>query len=143
VYPERLTGDSLNIVITVRTLDSKGNLIEDTKIVTYNKLLDGVAGVGVPSVFRGLYNRAEKYYGNSRRIDIVKASDGNYYRTTDFSGDNYEEYIQDKDPTGVGKEYWIKFGINFDSIATGLLLAEEANIAEFSFKNQAMYSQNG
>ena len=143
VYPEELTGDSLNIVITVKTLDSKGNPIEDTKIVTYNKLLDGVAGVGVPSVFRGLYNRAKKYYGNSRRIDIVQASDGNYYRTTDFSGDNYEEYIQDKDPTGVGEEYWIKFGINFDSIATGLLLAEEANIAEFSFKNQAMYSQNG
>ena len=54
--------------------------------MTYSKLLDGVAGVGVPSVFRGLYNRAKKYYGNSKRIDIVQASDNNYYRTTNFSG---------------------------------------------------------
>ena len=48
-------------------------------------------------------------------------------------GDNYEEFIIDEDPTGVGTIYWINFGINFDSIATGLLLSEEANIAEFSF----------
>ncbi len=39
--------------------------------------------------------------------------------------------------------YWVSFGANFDSVATNLLLAEEANIAGFSYLGQKMVSQNG
>jgi hypothetical protein len=41
--------------------------------------------------------------------------------------------IQGKDPKD--EVFWKTFGGNFQSIATGLLLAENANIANFVFKD--------
>lgn len=52
VYPEKLPTDIINIILTVK-VKVKGITEEFTKVLTYSRLNDGVAGVGVPIVYRG------------------------------------------------------------------------------------------
>jgi hypothetical protein len=54
-------------------------------------------------------------------------------KTTKELGAIAVESVQGKNPKD--EVYWKTFGGNFQSIATGLLLAENANIANFSFTN--------
>lgn len=94
---------------------------------------DGASGPAV--VFRGTYESGKTYVGNSIRVDAVYYIDRYYVAKTtagEFSG---------VIPTSTSK--WNTFGASFDSIATGLLLSEEANIANFIFRNQRMVSQAG
>jgi hypothetical protein len=54
-------------------------------------------------------------------------------KTTKELGVIATESIKGQDPKA--EVFWKTFGGNFQSIATGLLLAENANIANFSFTN--------
>lgn len=81
---------------------------------------DGKRGPGI--VYRGGYDNAETYYGNDQRIDIVYYSGLYYAARVDMPGGQSTGVL----PTNG--DYWNEFGAQFDSVATGLLLAEYAVI---------------
>lgn len=93
--------------------------------------------IGPAMVFRGNYDSGVTYYGNSNRVDVVYYSSQNKYYVAKSTAGSFSG----KTPTNT--TYWNDFGASFDSIATGLLLAEEANIANFIFRNQTLVSQYG
>jgi hypothetical protein len=100
-----------------------------------DKGTDGSDGRSPALVFRGDYSSSATYYGNQYRLDAVKYSGTYYIARLDagtFSGVT---------PTTTSK--WNTFGATLESIATGLLLAENANIAGWIFRNGRMESQNG
>ena len=85
-------------------------------------------------VFRGEYKSDVTYYGNQYRVDCVKGSDGAYYVACIDAGE-----FKNVEPPGTSK--WNSFGAVFESVATSLLLAENANIAGWVFRNGRMESQ--
>ena len=97
---------------------------------------DGVDGDSPALVFRGNYDSSKTYYGNKYRVDAVKYTDNKYYVARTDAG-NFSNVV----PTNTDK--WNSFGASFESIATGLLLAENANIAGWIFRDNKLYSQNG
>lgn len=86
---------------------------------------------GFAIVFRGEFNASKVYYNNTLRRDVVKYN-GTYYL---YKGTN-----------GVALAWstsnWETFGAQFESIATNLLLAENANIADWIIKDGKITSQN-
>lgn len=101
----------------------------------------GAAGAPGPSlVAQGQWSASVSYYGDSLRVDVVRTgSAGSYawYRAKTTAGSI---------PAGtsvLNTYYWEQFGGTFQSVATGLLLAESANIAEFIFKGGKLISQAG
>lgn len=95
--------------------------------------MDGKPGPGIVNL--GDYSPTKTYYGNEKAVVVVKYS-GLYYISRIDAG-SFTGIV----PTNSNK--WNPFGAQFDSIATGLLLAEEANLAGLIFKNQALISQKG
>ena len=87
-------------------------------------------------VFRGVYDKTGNttYYGNQYRVDCVKGSDGAYYVARIDAGE-----FKNVAPPDAAK--WNSFGAVFESVATSLLLAENANIAGWVFRNGRMESQ--
>ena len=85
-------------------------------------------------VFRGDYNHAATYYGTSYRLDCVRYN-GAYYIARIDAG----EFSSIAPPDSTK---WNAFGGSFESVATQLLLAENANIAGWVFRNGKLYSQN-
>lgn len=98
--------------------------------------VDGTKGDSPALVFRGNYDSSKTYYGNKYRVDAVKYTDNKYYVARTDAG-NFSNVV----PTNTDK--WNSFGASFESIATGLLLAENANIAGWIFRDNKLYSQNG
>lgn len=92
---------------------------------------NGAPGPGI--VHMGDYSAAKTYYGNDKAVVVVKYS-GLYYISRIDAG-SFTGVV----PTNASK--WNPFGAQFESIATGLLLAENANIANFVFRNQCLTSQ--
>ena len=93
----------------------------------------GEKGDSPATVFRGVYDNSNTYYGTKYRLDVVKYNGVYYVARIDagtFSG---------KAPTDTSK--WNTFGAQFESVATELLLAENANIAGFVYRNNKMESQ--
>ena len=88
---------------------------------------DGKAGPSI--VFRGEYDPKETYYGNDRRVDVVHYGT-QYYVATPTAG-----MFSDILPTNTAK--WNAFGASFDSIATGLLLAERAVVDNLTVRELA------
>lgn len=86
-------------------------------------------------VYRGDYNADQTYYGTNARVDAVKYQ-GVYYVARVDAG-SFSNYA----PTDERK--WNHFGAQFESIATSLLLAENANIANWIFRDGMLYSQTG
>lgn len=86
-------------------------------------------------VYRGDYKADQTYYGTNTRVDAVKYQ-GVYYVARVDAG-SFSNYV----PTDVRK--WNPFGAQFESIATSLLLAENANIANWIFRDGMLYSQTG
>ncbi len=97
----------------------------------------GEDGEGPAMVFRGEYKSgtAYEYYGNSERVDCVKYNSAYYIARTDAGT------FSNVTPGGDTNAKWNYFGAQFDSVATDLLLAPEANIANFIFRNERMESQ--
>lgn len=96
--------------------------------------MHGINGKSPALVYRGNYQQNTTYYGNENRVDAVMYA-GSYYVARIDAG----EFLNVL-PTDTSK--WNSFGASFESIATGLLLAENANIANFIFRNQLLTSQN-
>ncbi len=93
---------------------------------------DGENGKSPAMVYRGVYDSSKTYYGNQYRVDAVKYN-GVYYVARIDAGE-FSNVL----PTSTTK--WNNFGAQFESIATGLLLAENANIAGFIFRNNRLES---
>lgn len=98
----------------------------------------GEDGTGAAPVFQGVYSSSKTYYGNSTRRDIVKYSNQYWIAKQDAPSSSFSN----KTPSS-GSLYWDSFGASFESVATDLLLAEYANVANFIFQNEKMVSQSG
>lgn len=107
------------------------NWSEPVRITPYDGK-DGENGKSPAMVYRGVYDSSKTYYGNQYRADAVKYN-GIYYVARIDAGE-----FHNLAPTNTSK--WNNFGAQFESIATGLLLAENANIAGFIFRNNRLES---
>nr|UWI25147.1 MAG: Prophage endopeptidase tail [Bacteriophage sp.] len=95
----------------------------------------GEKGESPAAVYQGVYSGSTTYYGNKYRLDVVKYNGIFYIARIDagtFSG---------VVPTNTSK--WNPFGAQFESVATNLLLAKNANIAGWVFRNNRLEAQNG
>lgn len=96
---------------------------------------DGMPGDPGPAVvFRGDYSPEEYYFGSRTASECVRYGSHGYFRTTSNAAS-----FKNHPPTDT--RYWIPWSAQFSNVATGLLLAENANIANFIFRNQRMESQ--
>ena len=94
----------------------------------------GDQGESPAAVYQGTYSSSKTYYGTKYRLDVVKYNGIFYIARIDagtFSG---------VVPTNTSK--WNPFGAQFESVATNLLLAENANIGGWIFRNNRLESQN-
>ncbi|MDB0611139.1 hypothetical protein PL371_04490, partial [Tenacibaculum maritimum] len=112
--------------------DTNGNLLDNWSApvrITGENGQDGNDGAGI--VYRGVFSASTVYYNNSLRRDVVKY------------GSTYYIY---KGTNGISLAWssanWESFGAQFDSVATNLLLAENANIADWIIKDGKITSQN-
>lgn len=102
----------------------------------------GAPGLNAPiMVFRGNWDSTKTYYGNTSRVDCVKSGDTFFVAqmtapngTTGFSG-------EDADTTN--DEYWKSFGASYESVATSLLLAENATIGNWFISGNNIVSTHG
>lgn len=98
--------------------------------------MKGDKGDASPSlVFRGEYDSAATYYGNATRVDAVRYNSHYYIARSDAGA------FSNTVPTQKTK--WNDFGAEFETVATQLLLAENANIAGWIFKDGKLCSQSG
>ena len=91
----------------------------------------GDDGAGV--VYRGDFNTAETYFNNIDRKDIVRQIANGTYPYWIFVGtDGTVPGAGNPPPTSgnTATAYWKGFGAQFTSVATGLLLAENATITK-------------
>lgn len=84
---------------------------------------DGKDGSSPVMVYRGLYDSSKSYYGNANRLDCVKSGDTYYIARIDAGT------FSNVAPPNTNK--WNSFGASFESVATNLLLAENANIGDW------------
>ena len=84
-------------------------------------------------VFRGDYDSAKTYYGDKNRLDAVKYNSLYYIARIDAG--TFSNVL----PTNTRK--WNSFGAQFETVATQLLLAENANIAGWIFRNGRLESE--
>lgn len=121
--------------MTIATKSATGALLtnwsDPVRITPYDGK-DGENGKSPALVYRGVYDSSKTYYGNQYRVDAV-IYNGTYYVARIDAGEFYNVA-----PTNTSK--WNNFGAQFESIATGLLLAENANIAGFIFRNNRLES---
>lgn len=82
----------------------------------------GAAGAPGPGVvYRGPYDAAKAYYHTATRRDVVSAA-GAYYLANNPAKSGLATW------GGAPGADWVSFGANFESVATKLLLAEDATI---------------
>lgn len=96
-------------------------------------IAQGSDGKSPAMVFRGDYSHAATYYGTSYRLDCVHYN-GAYYIARIDAG----EFSSIAPPDSTK---WNAFGGTFESVATQLLLAENANIAGWIFRNGRLESE--
>ena len=134
--PSVSTGYYLWMTIAKKTADGS-SLIEQwskpIRITPYDGT-DGKNGSSPVMVYRGVYSASKTYYGNANRLDCVKSGDTYYIARIDAGT------FSNVAPPNTNK--WNSFGASFESVATQLLLAENANIAGWVFRNGKLYSQN-
>ena len=92
----------------------------------------GAAGPGV--VYRGPWTGSLEYFKTTERTDVVKGSDNQYYiaKVTHTPNVVNAPIGTDTRPIDGGSysTYWQSFGATFSSVATGLLLAENATVTK-------------
>lgn len=117
----------------VEFTDNTFHYTDPTLIGVYGDKGDkGDKGESPALVFRGDYSPSKVYYGTTSRLDCVKY--GNAYYIARIDAGTFSNIV----PTNTAK--WNAFGSSFESVATGLLLAENANIANLIFRNQRLES---
>lgn len=101
--------------------------------ITVCTVENGAAGpIGPAVVYRGDFSASSVYYNNSARRDVVRRS-GTFYIYKGANGSS----------GAWNASLWESFGAQFDSVATTLLLAENANIGGFIFHGGKLISQTG
>lgn len=130
------TMDSADINGTriIYAYDENAGVVVDT--LTVVDVTDGVNGVngsdgdtGPGVVYRGVWDSEDVsyYYNTSIRRDVVKGTDNNYYlcKLTHTP----DPVTKGPPPTGANwSDYWESFGASFSSVATDILLAQDATI---------------
>lgn len=98
---------------------------------------EGPQGPTGPAIaYRGEYKHEETYCINELRLDVVyNKSDNTYY-----CRHGHTEEISGYAPPN--RSYWKSFGASFSSVATDLLLAQEAHISGWNFNKQWIWSQD-
>ena len=91
---------------------------DGTTKTTYTKSLSG--GTGPASVFRGTYSSSTSYYGSLERTDIVRGTDGLYYRANPLASPNP---FTNKNTSN--RAYWLPFQGQYENLATGFAFIEE------------------
>ena len=123
--PSVSTGYYLWMTIAKKTADGS-SLIEQwskpIRITPYDGT-DGKNGSSPVMVYRGVYSASKTYYGNANRLDCVKSGDTYYIARIDAGT------FSNVAPPNTNK--WNSFGASFESVATNLLLAENANIGDW------------
>jgi len=114
------TGDAVILYVSGANSDNETS-------TTIGRIIDGKAGPGGPAThFRGEWSAGEYYSGSAIRGDIVYyAPDNEFYIGREPSSPSSSSFSAD---LNAGK--WEAFGGQFTSVATNLLLAEEAIITE-------------
>ncbi|MDR1644230.1 MAG: hypothetical protein LBS05_00170 [Tannerellaceae bacterium] len=91
---------------------------------------DGDPGPAI--VYRGEFSSGNTYYNNAARRDVVKYGGTYYiYKGSDAASGSWNA------------ANWENFGAQFSSVATDLLLAVNANVGGWIFKNERLESQSG
>jgi hypothetical protein len=86
---------------------------------------NGAAGDPGPGVvFRGPYSASENYFYTTARRDIVRGSDGAFYLANNLAKNGLNTW---GNPTTTPAD-WTAFGAQFSSVATDVLLAQDATI---------------
>lgn len=93
----------------------------------------GDDGKSPAMVYRGEYDSTKTYYGNANRLDCVHSGDTYYIARIDAG-----EFVGIAPPD---TSRWNAFGASLESVATELLLAENANIAGWIFRDGKLESQ--
>lgn len=99
--------------------------------------------VGQVQTYRGDWASGTYYYLDRYRADVVSIPS---YSGGVITGRTYYRRIGSYTGTTnqpPNSSWWTSYGANFQSVATGLLFAEEADIAGWKFKNDYIYSQGG
>ena len=127
-----VSSDDNTGVVSISYVDSEGTAGTSSIKFLISKAKTGVAGAdggaGPGVVYRGDWAANTAYYSSSIRVDVVKGSDGGYYlakigHTSTGTG------ATDKPVTGTSyTTYWNAFGATFSSVATDILLAQDATI---------------
>lgn len=121
----------------VKTGDGKTlvrNWTTPVRITPYNGK-DGADGSSPVMVYRGVYNASQTYYGNKNRLDCVKS--GSTYYIARIDAGTFSNIA----PPNTNK--WNSFGASFESVATNLLLAENANIGDWFMSGGKIVSTLG
>ena len=81
--------------------------------------------------FMGEWNASTKYYGTKLRTDIVRVSGtsgaddpATYYYIAN-KAKNFDGVVTPQPGTTEGDKYWLRFGANYDNLATGFLFSEK------------------
>lgn len=125
--PSVSTGYYLWMTIAKKSADGS-TLIEQWSTPIRITPYDGTDGKDGKSyapvmVYRGVYSASKTYYGNANRLDCVKSDDTYYIARIDAGT------FSNVAPPNTNK--WNSFGASFESVATNLLLAENANIGDW------------
>jgi len=103
---------------------------------SYPTLFSQEAPPGPALLFRGEYTftggQSGVFYNNINRRDAIKYSN-KYYIYKGINGRTVNVFNSGE---------WEEFGAQFESVATGLLLAEKANIAGWNFNDKWIWSQD-
>lgn len=129
--PEKWHNDSTEDDIWMAVRKKRNGVWSEWK-VTKIKGENGIDGKTGPSmVFRGKYEADTLYYGNDRRIDVVKDPEtGNYFMSVPREEGMFNSGNSGGRPSISldNDTYWIPFGASYESVATALLFTEQATI---------------
>jgi hypothetical protein len=118
------------------TFNGNGSLYRSWSVPVQWTGGDGNPGNPGPAVTtRGDYSSSKQYVGNEVRVDVVKYG-GYWYIAKTTAG-----AFTGQTPSTTSS-YWTRLQGQYESIATGLLIADEANIAGWRFKSNYIESQN-
>jgi len=125
--PTGVNSDSGAVVVTINVFDTTGTTISATLIKTYTFAkskagTDGTLGAPGPGVvFRGEWASGQTYTASATRRDVVIFNTTYYYATTTHTSTSGNSPTSSNNP-------WSQFGAQFESVATDILLAQDATI---------------
>lgn len=105
--------------------------------IDYVKEIDKSIDVQPTYVYRGNYSSSVSYTGSNQRVDVVKYNNVYYRAKRKLNGSFSNQTPSDN------SAYWENFGAQFESIATNLILAEGANIGDWSIQGGKIVSTLG